>query len=57
MTKKHFVKLADAVRGKGFTKNQLEILADFCKGENPNFKKDLWLDYIDGLCGPSGGKI
>ena len=49
--------MADAIRGKGFDKNQLEILANFCYGENPNFNKDRWLDYIYGQCGPNGGKI
>jgi hypothetical protein len=57
MTKKHFIALADAVRGQGFTKEQLAVLARFCLTQNPNFNRQRWLDYIEDKCGPSGGKV
>lgn len=31
-------------------------LADFCQAQSPQFNRQRWLDYIDGKCGPSGGK-
>lgn len=34
----------------------LKMLADFCQSQNPNFKRDRWLDYIAGKCGQNGGK-
>ena len=33
----------------------LPVLADFCQAQNPNFKRDRWLGYIAGECGPYGG--
>ena len=29
--------------------------ADFCQRQNGNFKRDRWLSYIAGDCGPNGG--
>lgn len=62
MTKKHFIALADEIRmaekqGVSFSYEQLGILADFCKAQNPMFNRDRWLTYIDGGCGPNGGKV
>jgi hypothetical protein len=59
MSKKHFVALADAIRMNraAFTDKQLSILADFCKAQNPRFMRERWLDYINGLCGPCGGRV
>ncbi len=66
MTKKHFIRLADQIRnynqdidtvGCEFTPMHIDFLADFCQSQNPNFNRQLWLDYIDGKCGPSGGKL
>jgi hypothetical protein len=36
------------------TRNEL---ARFCASQNSRFDRDLWINYIDGKCGPSGGKI
>jgi hypothetical protein len=63
MSKKDFIALADAIRDCNkqcggddrLTFNQLDILADFCQSRNPNFKRQRWLDYIAGQCGPNGG--
>lgn len=71
MTKKHFIALAKVIREHNskikpifaspdrllFNTEQLDILADFCTAWNPNFNRELWLDYIAGKCGPSGGKL
>lgn len=62
MSKKHFVKLADYLRDtklycEPFTAAQIEHLANFCHSVNPAFKRDRWLDYIAGECGPNGGKV
>ena len=69
LTKKHFITLANQVRnynnlhppyhhqGKPFTETQIAILADFCGTHSPRFDRELWLDYIEGKCGPSGGKL
>ncbi len=68
MTKKHFIELADRIREWNyhppyymsvpfFHKDHLKFLADFCKSQNPRFNRERWLDYIDGKCGPSGGRV
>ena len=64
MTKKDFIALAirthNAIADEShpaFTKSQLDTLANFCRAQNPAFKTDRWLDYIDGKCGQNGGKI
>lgn len=35
----------------------LDMLADFCQAQNPNFKRGRWLAYINNECGPNGGKV
>lgn len=69
MSKKDFIALADAIREhnrvhtihgchldqQAFSAEAIETLADFCKAQNSNFKRDRWLDYIAGNCGPNGG--
>ena len=57
MTKKHFIELADAVRGEGLTDHQLYVLALFCANQNPNFNRGRWMAYIKGECGPNGGAL
>lgn len=72
MSKQDFIALADAIREHGtvidphstvritdtpFTKDQIEMLATFCKRQNYAFKKERWIDYIAGECGPNGGAI
>jgi hypothetical protein len=61
MTTKDFVALAGALRihNRGadgrteFTPDHLQVLADFCASQVPNFNRDRWIDYIAGECGPS----
>lgn len=73
MTKKHLIALADTVRNARpslyipmdgqyeAAEAQWELmrdkLAEFCAIQSPNFNRQLWLDYIAGKCGPSGGKV
>ena len=67
MTRKQFVALADSIREhnrlarfndeNAFTNDQLAALARFCASENPRFKRERWLDYIAGRCGPNGGTV
>lgn len=33
-----------------------DTLADFCKSQNGNFNRARWIAYINGECGPNGGK-
>lgn len=57
MTKKDFVALADALRDSGATVDVQEAVAWVCSSANGAFKKDRWLSYIRGECGPNGGKL
>lgn len=34
-----------------------EDLATFCQSQNPRFNRERWIAYINGECGPSGGKV
>jgi hypothetical protein len=69
MSKQDFIALADAIKdhnAKGedstdpqesaFDDEQLEVLAVFCKRQNPDFNRSRWFGYIRGKNGPSGGK-
>ena len=60
MSKKNFIRLADYLKDTSnycepFTKAQIEHLANFCHEQNPNFKRERWIAYIAGECGPNGG--
>lgn len=72
MTKKHFIALANTIKRHNrcyfestedatnctvFTLQHQQVLADFCKQQNPQFNRERWLAYIAGECGPSGGTI
>lgn len=63
MSKKHFIALADDIRRHNkhgetsFTKDQLRVLADFCKSQNSQFNEEIWNGYIEGTCGPGGGTV
>jgi hypothetical protein len=32
-------------------------MAAFCRAQNGNLNTQRWLEYIDGTCGPNGGKV
>ena len=62
MTKKHFIALADFIRGansdnRPFSEENLETLARFCSTQNPRFNRGRWLGYIHGTNGANGGKV
>ena len=59
MSKKHFIELADRIRyhRDAFTDEALDVLVSFCKSQNGNFKEDRFRSYINGECGPNGGKV
>lgn len=69
MSKKDFIALADTIRefnelhhngsatANHFDAQQIALLASFCRSQNSQFKRDRWLDYIAGKCGPNGGTI
>lgn len=57
MSKKHFIALADFLHcNDKFSQEHIEALATFCQTQNPNFKRERWIAYINGQCGPNGGK-
>ncbi len=59
MSKKDFIGLADALRPSyragALRKMDAEAVADFLADNNPLFKRERWLDYLAGVCGPNGG--
>lgn len=69
MSKKDFIKLADAIRyhnanvfsangtSNQFNRVHLIALAEWCREQNPRFMRERWLAYIAGECGPNGGSI
>lgn len=67
MTKQHFIALADVLKkelegvwNEDSMKQYVSMrdaLADFCQAQNPNFKRDRWIGYIEGECGPNGGAV
>ena len=59
MSKKDFIALADHIRMSSapWTEDHLDVLADFCKGQNGRFMRDRWIGYIRGENGPNGGAV
>ena len=68
MTKKHFIALANVFKktqpqssplAPEYTQwwTDVNLIADVLEETNPRFNRQLWFDYINGKCGPSGGKI
>jgi hypothetical protein len=61
MSTKDFVALADFIRGHNeteedqFTDRQIKLLAHFCETQNPLFKWDRWMAYVNGTGGRRGG--
>ena len=61
MTKKDFIKIADEIRpvvddGNGEYAPMLAALMNVFKKINGSFKASRWMSYLNGECGPSGGK-
>lgn len=57
MTKKHFIALADHLKGVKLSAQALDAICAFCRSQNPNFMESRFRAYINGQCGPSGGKV
>ena len=68
MSKGDFIALADALRserpGINWSPNKhvqwnldVKAIANVCAASNVAFKRDRWLSYVMGECGPNGGKI
>lgn len=61
MTKKDFIGLADALRQSyrdgALRIKDAEVVADFLQSQNPNFKRERWMEYLAGIVGPNGGKV
>ncbi len=59
MFKREFIDLADAIKKSPvkFSDKHISVLADFCQDQNRFFKRDRWLEYIAGECGPNGGPV
>jgi len=64
MTKRHLIALADSIKrhnkfspDEQFTDHQLRTLAEFLRSQNPSFKYERWIDYINDKCGPNGGAV
>ena len=66
MTKKHFIALADMIKAHNattallvnqFGTYQRVALAEFLRQQFPQFNEERWIDYINGECGPNGGKV
>jgi hypothetical protein len=55
MKKTDFLALAGTIKSHNqnpavepFTPAQVELLADFCQSQNPDFKRDRWLQDVLG---------
>lgn len=67
MTKKHFIMLADELKrcepinsGDDVHRawsNAVHAVANACEQANPLFKRQMFIDYVRGACGKSGGKV
>ena len=68
MTKKDYIRFADRLRGvkaelKLFKEPEhvyLRMLEELCwmfAADNPRFERVTFLGYLNGTCGPSGGKV
>ena len=67
MTKQHFIALADEMSNFFATNAGREMdditrgilvdhLARFCQSQNSQFMRGRWIAYLNGECGPNGGK-
>lgn len=57
MSKKHFIALADELRGATISQDALDRLCNFMASQNSHFMRSRWLAYLKGECGPNGGKV
>jgi len=68
MSKQDFIALADSLRaekpGQNWSPNKhvqweldVKAIANVCAASNPRFKRDRWMAYVNGECGPNGGEL
>jgi hypothetical protein len=68
MRKKDFIALADALKrekpGANWNPNKMiqweldvKAIADVCAASDSAFKRDRWIDYINGECGKNDGAV
>jgi len=59
MSKKDFIALADYIKNRKsrFSDEVITELACFCILQNHRFLAQRWVGYINGECGPNGGKV
>ena len=57
MSKKDFIRLADYLRHVTLSPEALRAILDFCKASNSRFDEDIFVGYMNGTCGPNGGKV
>ena len=55
MTRRHFIALADALRGAEVSEDILTRLCRFMRQQNSRFDSSRWRRYLAGECGPYGG--
>ena len=57
MSKKHFIALADVLRGERVPPAVLDAICRFRREQNRQFNEERFRQYLAGECGPCGGKI
>lgn len=59
MSKKHFIYLAECIKANReyFSDEAIDALIGFCRHFNGQFKTERFLVYLNGDCGPNGGKV
>jgi hypothetical protein len=57
MSKKHFIALANHLKGINISPEVIDRLCHFMRSQNDRFNEDRWRDYLAGKCGPNGGRV
>ncbi len=64
ITKKQIIEIADTIKdiardADGLIELSLVVdkFADYLEAQNPNFNRERFNGYINGTCGPNGGKV
>ena len=68
ITKNDIIRIADVIKDlsptddkyKNIITTPMEIaleFADMLEQGNPNFKRQRFLEYVEGVCGPNGGLV
>ena len=64
ITKKQIIEIADTIKdiardADGLIELSLVVdkFADYLAAQNPNFKRERFIAYVNGECGPNGGMV